>query len=77
MLKVKYKKFKVEKLKCIKWTNKIKIEAFLNLLVNNFFSISFLIFFFVYIKMSKDSYANYYQENKERPQKRRIKDIKG
>ena len=27
--------------------------------------------------MSKDSYANYYQENKEWPQKIYIKDIKG
>ena len=74
---MKYKNCKVETLKCIKWTNKIKTEAFFNLLINIFFSINFFKYFFVYIKMSKDSYANYYQGNKEWPQKICIKDIKG
>ena len=48
--------------------------TFLNLLINplsiNFF-VNFLIFFFIYIKMSKNLSAKYYQENKERLQKKK------
>ena len=32
--------------------------------------------FFTYIKMSKDSSAKYYRDNKERLKKRLVKDIK-
>ena len=35
-----------------------------------------MIFFFMYIKMSKRLSAKYYQENKERLQKNLVKDIK-
>ena len=32
--------------------------------------------FFTYIKISKDSLAKYYQDNKDKPQRRLVKDIK-
>ena len=46
--------------------------AFLNLLINPFFIFSFffLHIFFICIKMSKNFWAIYYQENKERLQKK-------
>ena len=46
--------------------------TFLNLLINPLFLIFLIIFFinfFLYIKMSKNLSAKYYQENKKRPQK--------
>ena len=60
------------------------VTAFLNLLMNQFFLVfvlfscffSFSLFFFTYIKMSKNSSAKYYQDNKERLQKKLVKDIK-
>ena len=44
----------------------------------NFFDKFFLYFFFLYIsiKMSKNLSAKYYQENKERFQKKLMKDVK-
>ena len=36
----------------------------------------FVIFFHIYIEMSKNLSAKYYQENKERPQKKLVKNIK-
>ena len=53
--------------------------TFLNLSINPFFIkifIHFFIIFFIYIKMSKNLSAKYYQENKERLQKKLVKDIK-
>ena len=52
---------------------KIYKVAFLNLSINPFFykfHPFFLIIFFIYMKMSKNLSATYYQENKERLQKR-------
>ena len=43
----------------------IKLTCSISLSSNNFF-----IYFFTYIKMSKDSSAKYYQNNKERLQKK-------
>ena len=46
------------------------LTAFLNLLVNQIFLLIFLMNFFLpYIKMSKNSSAKYYQDNKERLQR--------
>ena len=36
----------------------------------------FFVIFFTYIKTSKDSSAKYYQNNRERLQKKPVKDIK-
>ena len=47
----------------------IKVAACLNLLTNQFKKKKFIIFFFTYIKMFKNSSAKYYQDNKERIQK--------
>ena len=48
--------------------------TFLNVSINPFFIkcfiTSFLIFFFIYIKMSKNLSAKYYQGNKEKLQKK-------
>ena len=44
----------------------------MNPFIYNFFNI----FFFIYIKISKNLSAKYYHENKERLQKRLTKDIK-
>ena len=45
--------------------------AFLNIPINKIFSlIFFIIFFFTYIKLSKYSSAKYYQDNKERLQRK-------
>ena len=44
----------------------------MNPFIYNFFNI----FFFIYIKISKNLSAKYYHENKERLQKKLAKDIK-
>ena len=49
--------------------NKVKVK-FLSPNFNNFFYKFFYKFFFIYIKMSKTLSAKYYQENKERLQKK-------
>ena len=61
----------------LSWNLKVykTLAAFLNLSINpiffiNSFYIYFYKFFFIYIKMSKNSSAKYYQENKERLQKK-------
>ena len=41
-----------------------------------FYNIFIIIFFFEYMKMSRNLSAKYYQENKERLQKELVKDIK-
>ena len=53
---------------------------FLNLPINPFFIIFFQNFFyiyifFIYIKLSKNLSAKYYQENKERLQKKLVNDF--
>ena len=45
------------------------------LIFYKFFYKLFLGFFFIYIKLSKNLSAKYYQENKERLQKKLVKDI--
>ena len=48
------------------------LEAFLNMLIKHIFLVKFFynFFFFTYIKISKDLSAKYYQNNKERLQKK-------
>ena len=60
-----------EKVKILK-----SIKEFLDPLVNQFFLLLiFFIIFFTYIKISKDSSAKCYQNNKERLQKKSRKNI--
>ena len=63
---INYDKLKIQK--CIKP---------LDLLINIFF-INFSIFFFMYMNMSKNLSAKYYQDNNERQQQKKklVKDIK-
>ena len=50
--------------------DKVKSDIFYKLFYN------FLYFFFIYIKISKNFSAKYYQENKERLQKKKlVKDL--
>ena len=57
--------------------DKVKICEFLNLSINPFFNkclYNFFFFFFsyIYIKMSKNLPAKYYEENKERLQQKSL-----
>ena len=51
---------------------------FLNLPLNPFFNFSLIFYkyFFIYIKLFKNLSGKYYQENKERLQKKLVKNIK-
>ena len=54
-------------------------SSFLKFLINSFFITCFIFFynfFFMYMKMSKTLSAKHYQENKERLQKKLVKDTK-
>ena len=49
------------------------LSTFLNVLMNLFFPINFFDkFYFTYLKMSKNPPAKYYQDNKERLQKKSL-----
>ena len=53
----------------------IKLTCNISLSFNKFFYY-LLTFFFIFVKMFKDSSARYYQDNKERHKKNLVKDIK-
>ena len=60
------------------YINHSKVKLRIDILKSsiNFFINFFIDFFFLYKKMSKNLSAKYYQENKERPQQKLVKDIK-
>ena len=55
---------------------KLTFSIFISSNKSIFLLISLFKFFFVYIKISKDSSTRYYPDNKERLQEKLVKDIK-